>query len=59
MDEKAFMAKSNPLALAGALGDGENGDAQKPQPAEPRETKALLHMTKISDGVDCREHKSG
>ena len=45
MDEKAFLAKSNPLALAGALGDGENvegqtseamdvNDAEKVQPSE-------------------------
>ena len=27
MDDRAFMAKSNPLALAGALGDDEGGDA--------------------------------
>jgi hypothetical protein len=29
MDDKAFMAKSNPLALAGALGDDDSGEAPK------------------------------
>ena len=34
MDEKAFMAKSNPLALAGALGDDEGGNVQTSQAME-------------------------
>jgi len=34
MDEKAFLAKSNPLALAGALGDGENAEGQTSQAME-------------------------
>lgn len=34
MDEKAFLAKSNPLALAGALGDGENAEDQISQAME-------------------------
>jgi THO complex subunit 2 N-terminus len=39
MDEKAFMAKSNPLALAGALGDddaGEGKDADMTEISEPK-----------------------
>jgi len=38
MDEKAFLAKSNPLALAGALGDGET-DGPKEQATDVIETK--------------------
>jgi len=34
MDERAFMAKSNPLALAGALGDDDGGDGQASQAME-------------------------
>jgi hypothetical protein len=34
MDEKAFMAKSNPLALAGALGDDDGVDGQSSQAME-------------------------
>lgn len=37
MDDRAFFAKSNPLALAGALGDDETGDGVKPLPAESGE----------------------
>jgi hypothetical protein len=39
MEDKAFMAKSNALALAGALGDDEGGEDQKPQVVESSETK--------------------
>jgi hypothetical protein len=38
MDEKAFIAKSNALALAGALSDDESGDGQKPQVPEVSES---------------------
>ena len=34
MEERAFMAKSNPLVLAGALGDDEGGDGQTSQTME-------------------------
>ena len=37
MDDRAFMAKSNPRALAGVLGDDEGGDGVKPQAAESGE----------------------
>jgi hypothetical protein len=37
MDDRAFLAKSNPLALAGALGDDETGDGVKPQLTESGE----------------------
>lgn len=42
MEDKAFMAKSNALALAGALGDDEGGEDQKPQVAESSESKVNL-----------------
>jgi hypothetical protein len=41
MDDKAFMAKSNPLALAGALGDDESGDVQKAAVQEKTDSKVL------------------
>lgn len=44
MDDRAFMAKSNPLALAGALGDDETGDGVKAQAAESGE-KASHYKT--------------
>ena len=47
MDEKAYMAKSNPLALAGALGDDEAGDGQKSQVIESRESKVTRYLTSI------------
>jgi len=43
MEDKAFMAKSNPLALAGALGDDEGGEAQKPQVSESNESKVSVN----------------
>jgi THO complex subunit 2 N-terminus len=43
MEDKAFMAKSNPLALAGALGDDEGGEAQKPQVSECNESKVSVN----------------
>jgi len=52
MDDKAFMAKSNPLALAGALVDDESGDVQKPQVSESRELKVCPHLIRISDDLD-------
>ena len=39
MEERAFMAKSNALALAGALDDDENGDDQRQQVADTGEVK--------------------
>ena len=37
------MAKSNPLALAGALGDDEGSEAQKPQVSESNESKVSVN----------------
>ena len=42
MEEKAFMAKSNALAVAGALGDGETAEGQKPQAPEVTEAKVSI-----------------
>ena len=39
MDEKAFLAKSNPLALAGALGEDEAGEVAKSQVMDVGESK--------------------
>lgn len=41
MEERAYMAKSNALALAGALGDDEDGDNQKPKAVETAESKVF------------------
>ena len=49
MEDKAFMAKSNPLALAGALGDDEGGEAQKPQVSESIESKVSFIIQKWSE----------
>jgi hypothetical protein len=42
MEERAYMAKSNALALAGALGDGEDVDSQKPKAVEATESKVFF-----------------
>jgi THO complex subunit 2 N-terminus len=44
MEEKSFMAKSNPLALAGALGDGEIADSMPAQAIESNEQKVSPHF---------------
>jgi hypothetical protein len=47
MEDKAFMAKSNALALAGALGDDESGDGQNPQVLEASESKVNYMQRKF------------
>jgi hypothetical protein len=42
MEDRAFMAKSNPLALAGALGDDENPVSQNSGIVESGEVKVRL-----------------
>jgi hypothetical protein len=56
MEERAFMAKSNPLALAGALGDDEAGDGDKQQTTDNRETKVARPFTYLI-GVGRRSTK--
>jgi hypothetical protein len=41
MDERAYMARTNALALAGALGDDEAGDGDKKETIEKNEQKVL------------------
>jgi hypothetical protein len=53
MDDKAFMAKSNPLALAGALGDDESGDGQKPTTQEANDQKVYQNRKKIDTILAC------
>jgi hypothetical protein len=48
MEEKSFMAKSNPLALAGALGDGESADSIPAQAVESNEQKATLYIPDLT-----------
>jgi len=52
MEEKSFMAKSNALALAGALGDGENPDSQPAQAVESTESKALSNVLILAHSLD-------
>jgi hypothetical protein len=47
MDDKAFMAKSNPLALAGALGDDESASAQKATIQDGNDQKVYFYARKI------------
>jgi hypothetical protein len=57
MEEKSFMAKSNALALAGALGDGETSDSQPVQVVESSESKALSNTSIIAYGLGQRPSK--
>ena len=43
MDEKAFVAKSNALALAGALTDGEMSDVPKQPVPDSTDNKVGEH----------------
>jgi len=52
MEEKSFMAKSNALALAGALGDDENSESQPVQAVESAESKALSNLVILAHSVD-------
>jgi len=52
MEEKSFMAKNNALALAGALGDGENSDSQPAPVVESTESKALLDVLTLAHPLD-------
>ena len=45
MDERAFMAKSNPLALAGALGDDGTESAKNADVPESSESKVFTALT--------------
>ena len=52
MEEKSFMAKSNALALAGALGDDENSESQPVQAVESTESKALSNVLILAHSLD-------
>lgn len=55
MDEKAFLAKSNPLALAGALGEDETGEVAKSQVMDVGESKVKSPIMLGTDNIQVLE----